>query len=139
LISLPPSIVTIGRTRDAGRRHVDQDERDAFLLLRGLIGAREHEDHVRELRERDPRLLAVDDVVVAVAVGARFERREIGAGFGFRIALAPPVVAAQNARQVARFCSSLPNSMMTGATIETPNGICRGAPPSAISSSKMCF
>jgi hypothetical protein len=42
-----------------------------------------------------------DDVVIAGAFGARLQCRQIGAGAGLGIALAPPVLAAQNARQEA--------------------------------------
>src|SRR5690606_12563639 len=37
------------------------------------------------------------------------------------------------------FCSSVPNLMITGATMLTPKGMVRGAPAAALSSSKMCF
>ena len=85
---------------DARRLHVDQEERDALLLFRGRIGAHEAEHHVGVLAERRPGLLAVDDVVIALAIGARSERREIGAGAGFRVSLAPPVGAVEDARQI---------------------------------------
>ncbi|MCY1456998.1 hypothetical protein D9M71_742550 [compost metagenome] len=37
------------------------------------------------------------------------------------------------------FCSSVPNLMITGATIFTPKASTRGAPAANSSSSKMCF
>ena len=92
----------IGRTVMPGDLHVDQQERDALLLLRRVrIGAHQAEDPVGVLAERVPGLLAVDDVVVALAFGARLERREVGARARLRIALAPPVFAADDARQEA--------------------------------------
>src|SRR5437764_10594143 len=36
-------------------------------------------------------------------------------------------------------CSGVPNAMITGATITGPNGMTRGAPASAVSSSNRCF
>ena len=84
---------------DAGRLHVDQQERDAFLLLRRRIGAHQAEDPVGVLRQRGPGLLAVDDVVVAVALGRGLQRGEVGAGAGLGEALAPPVVEIGDARQ----------------------------------------
>ena len=40
--------------------------------------------------------------MLAVDVGAQFQRREVGAGAGFRITLTPVVFARQNARQIKR-------------------------------------
>ncbi|MCY1230498.1 hypothetical protein D9M72_429110 [compost metagenome] len=58
------------RHRDAGRMHVEQQERDAFLPLRLAAGAHQAEHPVGPLRMRGPDLGAVQDVVLAVAVGA---------------------------------------------------------------------
>ena len=65
------------------------------------IGAHEQVDPVRELRARGPHLLPVDDEVVAAVLGAGAEAREVRARARLRVALAPDVVAAQDARQVA--------------------------------------
>ncbi|CAM2160807.1 hypothetical protein PT2222_90024 [Paraburkholderia tropica] len=90
---------------NARRLHVDQQERNAFLLLRGGVGAHEAEHHVGVLAERGPGLLAIHDVMVARRVldtnGARAQRSEIGTGTGFGIALTPPVFARADARQIA--------------------------------------
>ena len=59
------------------------------------------EDPVGVLAERGPGLLAVDDVVVAVALRRGLERGEVGAGAGLGEALAPPVVEIGDARQEA--------------------------------------
>ena len=81
----PPS-VWIGVTEKPGAARRDQDDRDA-LVLRGVgIGARREPDVVGVLRVRREDLLAVDDVVVAVADGARLERGEVGAGAGLGVA-----------------------------------------------------
>src|SRR5205085_6890427 len=79
---------------------VDQDEGNAGLLLRRGIGAAEAKDHIGVLRKRGPGLLAVDDVLVALALGLGLERGEIGAGARLGKALAPPVVDIGDARQV---------------------------------------
>jgi len=52
------------------------------------------------VRERGPDLLAIDDVVIAVAHGLGLERGEIGTGAGLGIALAPPCVVLDDAREV---------------------------------------
>ncbi len=80
--------------------HVDQQEGNALLLLAFARSAHQAETHVRPLTVGVPRLLAVDDVVVAVALGARLERSQVGTRARFGIALAPPVLARKNARQV---------------------------------------
>ncbi|GCC49733.1 hypothetical protein chiPu_0033885, partial [Chiloscyllium punctatum] len=84
---------------DARRFHVDQQERDAGLRLGGGIGPDQAEDPVGVLRQRGPGLVAVDDVVVAIAHRFGANGGEIGAGARLRIALAPPVLAGENPRQ----------------------------------------
>jgi len=79
--------------------HVDENEGNAFLLFRARIGAREQENPIRVLSERRPGLLAVDDVVIAVAFRRRLQRGKIGAGAGFGKSLAPPIVEIGDARQ----------------------------------------
>ena len=88
-----------GPHRDAGTLHVDQQKCDAGLLLRMGVGAHQAENPIRILTERVPGLLAVDDVVVPVAHGARFQRRQIRTGAGFRIPLAPPLLSRADLRQ----------------------------------------
>ena len=65
----------------------------------------------RRTAERVPGLLAVDDVVLAVGVGAAhgtcLERREVGAGARFGITLAPPVFTRDDARPVVRLLGSV--------------------------------
>ncbi|MNE18700.1 hypothetical protein D3C80_1117500 [compost metagenome] len=86
---------------DAGAGHVDQQEGDAALLLGLRVGAHQAEDHVGVLAEGCPGLLAVDHVVVAVAHRAGLQRGQVGAGARLGVALAPPVAAVEDARQVA--------------------------------------
>ena len=69
-----------GRTVMPGRLHVHQEVGDAAVLGRVRVGAGEHEHPVGVVRAGGPDLLAVDDVVVAVADGAGLERGEVGAG-----------------------------------------------------------
>ena len=104
LVEIVPAVHGDDRPHlDAGAVHVDQQEGDALLLLRGLrVGAHQREDPVRIVRAAGPDLGAVDDILVAVAHGAGPERGEVGAGAGFRIALAPEHVALQDRRQVLR-------------------------------------
>ena len=54
------------------------------------------------MAEAVPRLLTVDDEVVAIEDGAGPERGEVGAGIGFRHALAPDLVAAEERPEAAR-------------------------------------
>ena len=62
---------------------VDQEDRQPVSLLRDLIEgrrARDQEHQVGVLGARDPHLLPVDDVAVAVAHRHRLELRRVGAG-----------------------------------------------------------
>ena len=85
---------------DAGQVHRQDQPRDAAVLRRVGIGAHEELADVGDLAERAPDLLAVEHVVVAVALGPGPQRREIGAGARLGEALAPHLVAAQDLRQV---------------------------------------
>jgi hypothetical protein len=59
------------------------------------------------LGQRRPGLVAIDDVVIAIAY--RLVRTEARSEPGpARIALAPPVVAGQNPGKNFSFCASLP-------------------------------
>jgi len=88
---------------DAGRLHVDQKERDAFLLFGGLIRSHETEYPIGFMGIGRPDFLAVDDVMVALTHGLGFQRGEIRSGPRFRITLAPPDIAGKNARQMLLF------------------------------------
>ena len=82
---------------DAGRLHVEQQVADAAVLRRVRVRAGEHEHPVGEVGAGGPDLLAVDDVVVAVADGAGLEAGEVAAGAGLAEALAPRDLAAEDA------------------------------------------
>src|SRR6267378_3142006 len=91
-----------GPHRDAGRVHVDQQEGDAVLALARIrVGAHEAEDPVGVVSERGPDLLARDDVVAVLPLGARLERGQVRARARLRISLAPEVRAVVDARQEA--------------------------------------
>src|SRR5439155_16699433 len=70
-----------------------------LLALEAGLGAHQAENPVGHVRERGPRLLAGDDIVLAVAHGASAKRREIRARAWLRIALAPEILAVVDARQ----------------------------------------
>ena len=82
--------------------HIEDQPRDALVLRRVGIGAYEQFAVVGDVGASTPDLLAVDDVLIAVALGARAQRSEIRPGAGFREALTPHTVAAQDAGKVER-------------------------------------
>src|SRR5580704_13753586 len=55
------------------------------------------------MRARGPHLLPIDDKMVAPVYRASAQAREIAAGIRLRIALAPQLVGAEDARQVPLF------------------------------------
>ena len=88
-----------GSHGDAGRFHIDQQERDAGLSLGRRIGPNQAEDPVGMLGQCRPGLVSVDNVVIAVPHGFGADRREVGAGSGLRITLAPPILTGEDSRQ----------------------------------------
>src|SRR5579872_6250822 len=90
----------LDRTRfDAGRLHVDQEKRNAFVLP-GIVGTHEAEAPVGILRPTGPDLLTVDEKMIAFVDGLGTQAREIGTGARFGIALAPAHRAVNDARHV---------------------------------------
>src|SRR5690606_3035468 len=73
---------------------------DAGVLLRG-VGADEGEAPVGVLGAGGPDLLAVDQEVVALVLGAGRKAGQVRAGAGFGEALAPPDLAGDDAGDVA--------------------------------------
>ena len=65
------------------------------------VGARQQQPVLGELRVGRPHLLAVEHPAVVGALGARLDRREVGAGGRLGEELAPHLVAAQHRQQVA--------------------------------------
>ena len=84
--------------RDTGQVHVDQQDRDAVLLLAGTVRAHQRETPVRPVGVGSPDLAAVDDVTVAVAHRAAAEGSEVRTRVRLRIALAPDDLAGEDAR-----------------------------------------
>ena len=95
-------IILIGPHLDAGLVHRHEQERDALVLGHVGVGAGQHEDPVGEVAGRGPDLLAVDHPLVAVELGPAAEVAEVGAGVGLAVALAPEVLAREDARQEVR-------------------------------------
>src|SRR3546814_1631084 len=87
--------------RDAGRFHVDQQEGDALLRLCLLVGADEEETPIGVLRHRRPRLLPVDDIMIAIAHRGGAQACTVRPRARLRLAQAPPILALQYARQEA--------------------------------------
>ena len=84
---------------DAGAAHVQQDEAQAPVLDRVRVGTHQHETPVRVLGKAGPDLLAVDHERVTVAHGLATYRSQVRAGSGFRKALAPDFLGAQDGGQ----------------------------------------
>ena len=74
---------------DPGGSHVDDEVGDAFLRRGVGVRAREEDAEPGDVRQRGPDLLAVHDVLVAVACGAGLQRREVAARFRLAEQLAP--------------------------------------------------
>ncbi len=96
-----PVICRIGTHLDAGLPHRHEQVREALVLRRLRVGAAEDEAPVGDARERRPDLLAGDDPLVAVALGAALHAAEVGAGVRLGVALAPELLGAEDRRQEA--------------------------------------
>ena len=75
---MPELVLGVAR-RDARPVALDDERRDA-LVLRGRVGLREDELVVGDRGVRDPVLLPVQDVGVALAARGRAHRGDVGAG-----------------------------------------------------------
>ena len=140
LNSLTPVSVFIGRTLDARRVHRHDQPRDALVLRRVGVGADEQLAVVGHLGVRGPDLLAAHDVVVAVAHRLRAQRREVGPGAGLGEALAPHVVALEDAAggsgPSARACPRRRSSARRGGCRRSCSRR-TGAPAFSVSSRKI--
>ena len=85
---------------DAGAVHRHQQEADALLLLRLLVGSHEEKNPVGIHRQRGPDLLAVHHPMVTVQHRLGAQRREVGSRIRFGITLAPNVLTGEDLRQV---------------------------------------
>ncbi len=81
------------------------------------IGARRKPAVVGVGGEAGPDLLAVDDVLVAVAHRAGLQGGQVGAGVGLAVADAEMQIAARILGRKKSFCSCVPNCMMVGPTV----------------------
>ena len=86
-----------GLDGDARRLHGEEEVGDAAVLGGVGVGAGEEVDVVGVVGAGGPDLLAVDDEVVAVLLGAGLERGEVGSGVGLGEALTPAALAAGDA------------------------------------------
>jgi hypothetical protein len=71
------------------------------VLRRRRIGAHQGEDPVAEAAQRGPDLLSVDHELVALAHRPGAQRGEVAAGVGLAVALAPDLVAGEDAGEVS--------------------------------------
>ena len=71
--------------RDAGGVERDDDDADALVLGDLWIGAHGEPAVVGAVGQAGPHLLAVDDVLLAIADSARLEAGEVGAGIRFAV------------------------------------------------------
>ena len=85
------------------------------------VGAEQEEAPLGEVGGRDPDLLAVDDVLVAVADRGRAQVGEVGAGLRLAEALAPVLVGGEDPGQplllLLRRC---PSAMIIGPICQMP-------------------
>ena len=96
---LEPSVLGLDRARgDAGRVHVDEERGDAAVGAARLAGAGEQHAALRVLGVAGPDLLTVDEPSAVDGLGPARERGEVAAGAGLGEALAPQLLAAQEAR-----------------------------------------
>ena len=144
LNSASPVIWRSGRTSTPGRFHVDDEGRQPGVLDRLRIGAHDEQTPPRDVGERRPHLLPVDDPLVAVADAAGGESGEVGTGARFGEQLAPDLLAGEQRAQVALLLLGVPHVISVGATMPCPIGLRHmafGAPAAARRSSivRWCF
>src|SRR5262249_39367726 len=82
--------------------HVDDGHRQALVLDLLRICAYQHDSEARDVGQRGPDLLAVDDPLVAVAHAAHRQAGDVGARAGLAEELAPNLFAREQRAQVTR-------------------------------------
>ena len=118
---LSPSMRAHRAHLDAGLVHVEDQPGDALVLRRVGVGAHEQLAVVGDVGAGAPDLLAVDDVLVAVAHRPGAQRREVGAGLRLGEALAPDALArAGCAAGGSARCSSVPSAISVGPACIMP-------------------
>ena len=100
--------------------HVNQKETDAFVLAR-IVGAHQTETPIRILRAGGPYFLPVDQIMIAHVDGLRAQRRKIGAGTRFGIALAPAQLPLHNRGDMALFLICIAIFQQRGAKHHNPH------------------
>ena len=106
-----------------GRVHRHEEQREAVVAGVG-VGLGDEHDHVRAVAVGDVRLRAVDDVLVAVAHGARLDRGDVGARVGLGDPQAEDLLAAIAGAGHCCFCSSVPNARIGGIAMS----VCTASP-----------
>ena len=86
---------------DAGGVHVDHEVGEALVLLGLGIGAGEDHAEAGGVGQGRPDLLAVEDPLVAVALGPGRQAGHVGSGAGLGEQLAPDLLAGEQRAQVA--------------------------------------
>ncbi len=86
---------------DAGLVERDQEEAQTGMSCRPLLRPRYHEHPLRDMRQRGPDLLAVDDPLTVLDTGIRRDPGEVGACTGFGVTLRPQLGDVDDARQEA--------------------------------------
>ncbi len=112
---VPAGEVTQRPDLHAGRVRVDDQVGDALLPAFPGSGPDQGEEDVGVAGVRRPDLLAVDDVLVAVAAGGGAQAGQVRACFRFRVALGPHRVAAEHRGQPAAL-------LLRGAVLDDRGG-----------------
>ena len=86
---------------DAGGVHVDDEGGEAGVLHGLRVGAHDEQAPPRDVGQRRPDLLAVDDPLVAVPDAARRQSGEVGPAAGLGEQLAPDLFAGEQGAEVA--------------------------------------
>src|SRR5208282_3898430 len=81
---------------DARRLHIDQQNRQSFVLRYVRVRANNKLAPISHPAVAGPHLLTVDDVVVSVQAGFGLQTRKIGAGVRFGETLTPDLFSAEN-------------------------------------------
>src|SRR5439155_17088444 len=78
------------------------------MLRRLRISTRQQDTHIRDVRHTGPDLLPIDDKIIAVLDCPGLQRGQIRARVRLRKALAPDLLGAQNAWDIALFLRLYP-------------------------------
>ncbi len=114
---------------EAGTVHVDQELRQALMLGQVRVGAGNQHADLRLVCQRRPDLVALDDVVIAVAPGDGAQGAEVGAARRLAEQHAPQFLAGERRRQQ---CVSKDWAQLLMAT-----GLRGGTTPARLISSSM--